>query len=115
MSVFDKLKDNSVVKDVLLALGSIVFFYLVLIAANWIDGKFHLAQVYNLVDAAALVFKVATVSAIAWGWKKVVMSSTLGRDFGKVFNEGWNLLPVTEKTKWILISFLVLFASMMLS
>ena len=108
-------KDNSVKKDVVIAGGSIVAFYVVLIIAQWADSLFGLAEAYTLVDVASIGLKVATASAFAWLVKRLVFTNTLGRDFGKVFNDGWDKLSQIEKTRWIIGSFLVIFASIVIS
>lgn len=106
-------KGNSVKKDILLVVGSVFFFYLMLVIAGWIDGKFGLAQAYTLVDVASLALKVSTASALAWVVKRVVFTHTLGRDFGTVFNQGWNSLDIKEKSRWIIGTFLVIFFAVM--
>lgn len=108
-------KDNSVKKDIWVAIGAIVVFYVMLLAAGWVDAKFGLAQAYTLVDIASLGVKVATASAIAWILKRVIFSNSIGKDFGGVFNEGWAQMTLKEKTRWIIGTFLVLFFAIMLA
>lgn len=108
-------KDNSVKKDIWVALGSVIAFYVMLVVAGWADAKFGLAQAYTLVDIASLVVKVATASAIAWVLKRVIFTNTIGKDFGGVMNEGWAQLSLKEKTRWIIGAFLVIFFAVMLA
>ena len=102
-------KENSVKKDVFLALGSVVGFYLVLLLARFVDTQFGIPDAYNLVDIASLVLKVATASAIAWVLKRLVFAKTLGKDFGNTFDQGWAEMSKVEKTRWIVGTFLVIF------
>lgn len=111
----EKNNDNSVKKDILLAGGSIVAFYVVLVLAQFADTFLGLTEAYTLVDVASVGLKVATASAFAWLIKRLVFSNTLGKDFGTTFNEGWATLPKKEKTRWILGAFLVLFTAIVLS
>lgn len=105
--------DTGVAKDIFLAILGIVGFYVMLVLASWADAKFSLTEAYNLVDIASLSLKVFTGSALAWILKRIVFSHTLGKDFGKTFNEGWDSMTSQEKAKWIIISFLVIFGSIM--
>lgn len=107
------MKNNSVKKDLWIVGGSVIGFYVLLLLAGWLDGVFGLTQAYTLVDVAALGLKVATASALAWVLKRLVFANTLGKDFGGVFNEGWAQFTIKEKTQWILITFLVIFFSVM--
>ena len=107
------MKDNSVKKDMLVAGGSIVGFYLLLIVAGWLDSMFGLTAAYTLVDVASVSLKVATASALAWILKRLVFTNTLGKDFGGVFNEGWAQFSIKEKAQWIIITFLVIFFAVM--
>jgi hypothetical protein len=102
-------KDNSIKKDVLVALGSVFGFYLILKLATVLDAWFNLPEVFTLVDVASTGLQIATASAFAWILKRLIFSHTLGKDFGKVFDEGWSQFSVKEKTQWIIISFLSLF------
>ena len=108
-------KDNSVKKDLIIAGFSVVAFYIVLIFAGWADRAFGLTEAYTLVDIASLGLKVATASALAWVLKRLVFSQTLGKDFGNTFNIGWGLMSGTEKARWIIGTFLVIFVSVMLA
>ena len=103
------MNDNSVKKDICIAATAILLFYIILVGANVIDNKFGLSQVFNLVDIAAAAMKVATASALAWLVKKLVFAKTLGRDFGAKFDSGWYAMNDTEKARWIIGTFLVLF------
>lgn len=107
------MKDNSIKKDLGLAAGGVALFYIVLVVANYLDMKFGLTQAFTLVDIASLLLKVSTASAIAWVIKRVVFKNTLGKDFGGVFNEGWEQFTIKEKTKWILGVFVVLFVAIL--
>jgi hypothetical protein len=109
------MKDNSVKKDVLMAVGSVVVFYLILLFAGWADKTFDLVEAYTLVDIASLVLKVATASAIGWVLMRIVFTQTLGRDFGITFNSGWNAMNKTEKARWIIGTFLVIFVSVIIA
>lgn len=106
-------KDNSVKKDLWIAGGSVVGFYVLLIIAGWLDSVFGLTEAYTLVDVASLGLKVATASAFAWILKRLVFTNTLGKDFGGVFNEGWAQFSIKEKAKWIIVTFLVIFFAVM--
>lgn len=102
------MKDNSVKKDVWFWGLSIFGFYLVLSTATWIDSKLGLTQLFTLVDIASTTVKVTTASLIAWVVMRFVFTNTLGKDFGKTFNDGWEKLNESEKVRWILITFLVI-------
>lgn len=102
-------KDNSIKKDVWVAGGSILGFYLILKLATLLDTWFNLPEVFTLVDVASTGLQIATASAFAWILKRIIFSKTLGKDFGGVFNEGWAQFTIKEKTQWIIISFLALF------
>lgn len=108
-------KDNSVKKDVGVAVGSIVAFYLLLLGAGWVDKNFGLTEAYTLVDIASLTLKVATASALAWVLKRIVFSKTLGKDFGETFNQGWETMDKKEKARWIIGAFLVIFSSIIVT
>jgi hypothetical protein len=106
-------KDNNIKREwgvaALFGLG----FFVVLLLSNVIDQKFNISAIFNLVDFYIMIAKAFFASAIAWTIQKLVFKNTLGLDFGKVFNDGWNKFTSTEKTKWILITFLVIFVSVM--
>lgn len=102
--------DNSIKKDILVALISIVAFYAILVGANVADAKLGLVQVFSLVDIASVAMKVATASALAWVLKRVVFTKTLGKDFGEKFDKGWSSMTDVEKARWTIGAFLALFA-----
>jgi hypothetical protein len=106
-------KDNNIKGDWGIAALFGVGFFVVLLLSNIIDQKFNISAIFNLVDFYIMVAKAFFASAIAWTIKKVIFKNTLGLDFGKVFNDGWNKFTPVEKTKWILITFLVIFVSVM--
>lgn len=108
MSNTDK-KDNSIKKDVLVAGGGIVGFYIILVIATWLDSLFNIPAVFTLVDVASTGLQIVTASAFAWILKRIIFTNTLGKDFGGVFNEGWAQFTIKEKAQWIIISFLALF------
>lgn len=107
------MNDNSVKKDIWLVIGSIIGFYAVLLGASWVDLKLDLAQAYTLADIACVSLKVATASALAWILKRLVFTNTLGKDFGKSFNEGWADMSLVEKARWTIGTFLVVFTTIM--
>ena len=109
------MNDNSVKKDIGVAAIAVVAFYLILLVANWVDARFGLSEVYNLVDIASVTLKVATASAIAWILKRVVFAKTLGKDFGDTFNKGWDAMTTQEKARWTIGTFLVIFVSVILA
>lgn len=104
-------KDNGIKKDIGLVLGSIIAFYLALIGAGWMDNKLGFQEAYTLVDVASLGLKVAVASALAWIVKRLVFTNTLGKDFGDIFDSGWNEMSKVEKSRWIIGTFLVIFGS----
>lgn len=106
-------KQNSVKKDIWLVLGSVVGFYLLLILANYAYDSFGVKQAFAVVDLSVLALKVTTASALVWILNRVVFSNTLGKDFGKTFNDGWDSMSNVEKSRWILGTFVVLFASIL--
>ena len=106
-------KQNGILKDLGVAGGGVIFFYLILILAKWVDGKFGLAEAYTLVDIASVSLHVAIASALTWVIKRVVFPKTLGAFFGTMFNIGWGEFTVQEKTRWSLATFLVIFATIM--
>jgi len=115
VAVETKGKQNGVVKDLAVAGGSVVFFYLVLLLAKWVDGAFGLAEAYTLVDIASLSLHVAVASALVWVVKRVVFPKTIGIFFGSMMNIGWDEFSVKEKTRWTLSFFLVLFSIIILA
>lgn len=106
-------KDNSIFKDVLMVLLTVVGFYLILNGATWFNNKFDFSQIFQLVDIAAVAVKVATASALAWVVKRVVFAKTLGKDFGKTFDSGWAQMSTVERARWTIVTFLVIFATIL--
>jgi hypothetical protein len=64
---------------------------------------------FGLVDVMNTVKSIAFGGLITWLGLRWAFPNTLGSDFGGEFDSGWKSLPSTEKTKWILIAFLVIF------
>jgi len=93
-----------------MVMGAIVGFYLILNGATWINTKFDFSQIFQLVDIAAVTLKVAVASALAWVIKRVVFANTLGKDFGRTFDAGWNQMSTVEKARWTIVTFLVFFS-----
>lgn len=104
------MKDVNILKDLGYVALSFVLFFLFLYGVQWLDVYGGFAQAYHIMDAVAVAVKVATVSCLTWCVQKFVFPNTLGKDFGDTFNAGWNKLTQVEKSRWILITFLVLFA-----
>ncbi len=108
-------KDTSIKKDWVLVAGGVAGFVLLLQLASWISAAFGVTGIYDVVDIASVFVKVIAASTIAWTIKKFVFPNTLGKDFGKTFNEGWNTMSNAEKTRWIIGVFVVLFVTIMLA
>lgn len=111
----DNNKAVGVTQDWWIAGMFIGLFFILLKTAGWIDQLFDFSAIFNIVDFSVVAAKVAFASALAWTVKKLVFKNTLGRDFGVKFNEGWNSMTTTEKTRWILVIFSMLFVSIMAS
>lgn len=105
--------DNSVKKDIGIALAAIFGMYLILIGANYVDAKFGLPQVYTFVDVASLFLKVTTASALTFILKRLVFKNTLGKDFGKTFDEGWQQFTPKQKTIAMLAVFVPIFVGIL--
>jgi hypothetical protein len=106
-------KQNGVTKDWFIVFLTAMGFFGVLELANWLDEKYDISSIFNLVAFYTATVKVALASALAWTVQKVVFKNTLGRDFGKAFNDAWDKISTVNKVKWILITFLVIFVSVM--
>lgn len=115
-------KENEVVKtpepvgvkrDWIIAGGSAAAFFALLKGAGWIDENFDFSAIFNVVDFSIVATKVAFASALAWTVKKFIFKNTLGKDFGDVFDTGWNEMGGIEKVRWILIMFIAIFATVM--
>jgi hypothetical protein len=105
--------DNSVKRDWFIAGGAAAGFFAILKAAGWVDQNFDFSAIFNFVDFYIVAAKVAIASALAWSVKKFVFTNTLGKDFGETFNKGWDNMPPTEKTRWIIGVFAALFITIM--
>ena len=106
-------KTNGIKKDWLYAAGGIGGFFAVLKSSGWIDQNFDFSAIYNVVDYAAVAAKVLFTSALVWSIKRFVFPSTLGKDFGSLFNAGWESMTTVEKTRWMLGVFVSLFVAIM--
>lgn len=106
-------KDNSLKRDWLIAGGAAAGFFAILKGAGWVDQNFDFSAIFNLVDFYTVAAKVAIASALAWSIKKFVFKNTLGKDFGNLFNVGWDNMAPTEKTRWIIGVFTALFITIM--
>ena len=104
---------SSVKRDWLIAGGSIAGFFALLKGAGWLNEHYDISAIFNLVDFSMILAKVAIASALAWSVKKFVFSNTLGKDFGKTFDDGWANMTSIEKTRWILGIFVALFATIL--
>lgn len=101
--------NNSVTRDIWIAIGTIIIFLALIPAASYVTRTWGYARVFDLVDIAAVVSRVAVSSALVfllfrWGFKK-----TLGRDFGDDFDSGWGAFEPKEKARWIIGAFVALF------
>lgn len=101
------MKDISIKKDVLYALVALGLFIGLVAGVGYVD----VGALYHVLDMFALATKVFTVSLMTWMVKKFVFPNTLGKAFGKTFDEGWNGLSPSEKTRWTLGGFFVLFVA----
>ena len=111
-------EDNTnvgVKRDWFIAGGTAAAFFALLKGAGWIDEKFDFAAIFNVIDFSIVATKVAFASAIAWTLKKFIFKNTLGKDYGATFDEGWDSMTTTEKTRWMLIIFAVIFSTVMFS
>lgn len=111
----NKIKCNGIKIDWVYALVGVGIFFTCLKSSGWIDTMFNFSAIYNIVDFAALISKVSFGSALVWTIFRVVFPSTLGKDFGDNFNSGWSSMSPSEKTRWILGTFMFLFGVIMLS
>lgn len=109
----NKNKENGISKDWAIAAVTAIGFFAVLQFASWVDSKYNFAEIFNLVGFYTVVAKVAIASALAWTVKKIIFAKTLGKDFGKTFNDAWDAMYSKDKVKWILITFLALFVTIM--
>ncbi len=104
----------------------VIGFYLVLFLVNLItllsEGYQHpwdgvwlqathrtLGALFGLMDVMGTLKAVAVGGLLTWLALKFAFPKTLGFDFGDEFDDGWKTLPNTERTKWIIIAFLVIF------
>lgn len=106
-------KDNSVKKDIGIAIAAVIAVYGILVGANYVDTHFGLPQVYTLVDVASLFLKVTTASAITFILKRLAFPNTLGKDFGDKFTEGWEQLTPKQKTLTTLAVFVPIFVGIL--
>lgn len=101
-------KDNvSVKSDVWYVAGAVGIFYVMLAIIN----SLNLSEAFYIMDTVSLLVKVSTVSLFVWLVKRFAFPNTLGKNFGDLFNSGWNNLGPAEKTRWTIVTFLVLFAA----
>ena len=107
--------NTGVKRDWLIAGGSAAAFFALLKGAGWVDQNFDFSAIFNVVDFSVVATKVAFASALAWTVKKFIFKNTLGKDYGDTFDNGWNTMTDVEKTRWILVSFFVIFATVMVS
>lgn len=134
-------KCNSVRRDITVACIAIAGFYVALFIINLVNGFNDNNQLkseaeatgvelvegstnivseasyktfsasYGLVELFNLLMTVAIAGLIGWLVLRWAFKNTLGRDFGKVFDVGWHRMPPVDKTKWIIITWLIIFFS----
>lgn len=106
-------KPQGVLKDIGYVIGTFAAFIGAGQLAKWLEATFSNSGFWNLVHVFNLSLKVAVASCLVWLLQKFIFKNTLGKDFGDVFDEGWNALDKKEKTRWILGSFIVLFCAVL--
>lgn len=104
------MNDTSIKKDVIYVLIALGIFIGMVSGVGYVD----VGAAYHLLDVFALATKVFSVSLMTWMVKRFVFPNTLGKDFGKTFDDGWKSLDAKEKTRWTLGGFLVLFVAIAL-
>jgi GH24 family phage-related lysozyme (muramidase) len=68
---------------------------------------------YTLFDLTNLFLLVGAAVLVVAGIRAFIFPTTLGSHKGPVFNEGWNGMTSTEKTRWVLaLLFVVLFGAL---
>lgn len=102
-------------RDWMIAGGTAAAFFALLKGAGWVDENFDFSAIFNVIDFSIVAAKVAFASAIAWTLKKFIFKNTLGKDYGATFDEGWQSMTTTEKTRWMLVIFAVIFSTVMFS
>ena len=104
--------DCSIKKDWWIASLLTLGFFLLLKMVMWLSDKFGITEAFNLMDFYVVAAKAGFVSALVWSLIRFVFSGTLGKDFGKTFDDGWDKMEPSEKTRWVIGVFSVLFFSL---
>lgn len=107
--------DNSIKRDIVIALIWVGVYYGVLTLTTFLDKWFGLTEAFTIVAMTKLVMKAVTASAISFLLTRIAFRHTIGKDIGKTFDDGWDKIAPQNKTKIIIAVVLVFFASIMLS
>lgn len=94
---------------------AVIVIYATLWASNLLATKLGISKGYLLIDAASTVFSVLVAGAVSVIALKLVFKNTMGKDFGDEFDTGWRKMLPEDRTKWMIVSFLVLFIGAILT
>ena len=108
-----KAAGTSLKRDVIIlivgAIASIVLLYL----ANLVGGMFGDNDVasFLLKKVGGFFLGLGFISLSMFAWMKYALPGTLGKDYGSVFDEGWDDKVPSEKADRILVASLVVLFS----